>query len=165
MILSGREVDIQDSGVRREIKGLLAGDEFFDISVAKEGPEAGTPIIGYKGFAINENNKYSGMFGTLLGVPFIYGRDEIMHNDQSREGYYYGFDKDQIQQHVLHIATQQHIPEGGYEVWEVEGTATYPDVPVAPGFTAQDIHIRGDVPYFKISKDEIQELIKIKKLT
>ena len=165
MILSGREVDIQDPDIRREIKGILASSEFFDMPTAKEGPEAGTPIIGYRGFAINEDNKYAGMSGFLQKAPFIYGRNEVMHNDQSRDGYYYGLDKEQIQQYalhqaILHIAAQQNIPEGGYEVWEIEGTATRADVPGSPGFTAQDIHIRGDTPYFKISKDEVKELIK-----
>ena len=165
MILSGREVDIQDPDVRREIKGLLAGKEFFDMPTAKEGPVAGTPILGYRGFAIDENDKYAGMSGYMLGAPFIYGRDEIMHNEQSREGYYYGLDKDVIQQYalhqaVLHTVAQKHIPEGGYEVWEIEGTATRADMGGAPGFTAQDIHIRGEKPYFKISKDEVQALIK-----
>ena len=165
MILSGHEVDIQDPDVRREIKGILAGNEFFDMPVAKEGPKAGTPIIGYRGFAVNEDSKYAGMSGALVKAPFVYSRDEVMHNDQSREGYYYGLDKEQIQQYalhqvVLHIAAQQNIPEGGYEVWEIEGTATRADIPEAPGFTAQDIRLRGDTPYFKISKDEVKELIK-----
>lgn len=165
MILSGREVNIQDPDIRREIKGILAGNEFFDMPIAKEGPAAGTPIIGYRGFAVDENDKYAGMSGYLVGAPFIYGRNEVMHNDQSREGYYYGLDKEQIQQYalhqaVLHTAAQKHIPEGGYEVWEIEGTATRADMVGAPGFTAQDIHIRGGAPYFKISKDEVKELIK-----
>ena len=165
MILSGYEVDIQDSDVRRKIKSILASNEFFDMPTAKEGPEAGTPIVGYRGFAVDENDKYAGMSGYLVGAPFIYGKDEVMHNEQSRDGYYYGLDKELIQQYalhqaVLHIAAQQHIPEGGYEVWEIEGTATQPGSPGSPGFTAQDIHISGDTPYFKISKDEVKELIK-----
>lgn len=165
MILSGREVDIQDPDVRRKIKGLLAGNEFFDMPTAKEGPEAGTPILGYRGFAVDENDKYAGMSGYMVGAPFVYSKDEVMHNEQSREGYYYGLNKDLIQQYALHQAvlhnySQKHIPEGGYEVWEIEGTATRPEAPGAPGFTAQDIHIRGDKPYFKISRDEVQELIK-----
>lgn len=165
MILSGDEVDIQDSDVRRKIKSILASSEFFDMPTAKEGPKAGTPIVGYRGFAVDENDKYAGMTGIMVGAPFIYGKDEVMHNEQSREGYYYGLDKELIQQYalhqaVLHIVAQQNIPEGGYEVWEIEGTATRSDSPGSPGFTAQDIHIRGDTPYFKISKDEVKELIK-----